>query len=302
MRVGVIGLGKLGKIHARIYQKLPSSELKAICDINPEQKEKLPYLKNIPFYTHYPDLLKERVEAVSIATPTTTHFKIAKFFLERGVACLVEKPITSNLKEAQLLLQLAKKNKCFLLVGMVERFNPAYQKIRSLIKTPKFIEVHRLSPYPQRSLDISVILDLMIHDLDIILELVRSPIKKVEATATEVLSKKYDIANARLYFKNLCLANITSSRVSEERLRKIRIFLKSSYISLDFAEQKAKILKKINNRIKKEEIALPKEEPLRKEIECFLKNTKSKNPDYSHTQKAIASLALALKIEKTVKK
>lgn len=301
MNVGVVGLGRLGKVHTRIYKELKEVKLKALCDINPSQREALG-LRDIPFYPNYQDLLKEDLQAVSIATPTATHFEIANFFLENGISCLVEKPITPNLKEAKKLLRLAKKNKVFLLVGMVERFNPAYQQIRRLIKRPKFIEVHRLSPFSPRSLDISVVLDLMIHDLDIILDLLRTPIRKVEATGAKVLSKNYDIANARIYFKNSCLANITASRVSEEKLRKIRVFLESSYISLDYAQQEAKILRKEKKKIIKEKLNLPKDEPLRKEIEYFLKSIKRGGFNYLHTQKAINSLEIALKIEEAIKK
>ena len=300
MNVAVIGAGKLGKIHARIYNELPEAQLKSICDINPESVKGLDFLKDIPLCKDYKDILKENIDAVSIATPTSSHFEIARFFLENNISCLVEKPITQDVKSAKLLLNLAKRRKVFLMVGMIERFNTAYQKIKNIIKDPKFIECHRLSPYPGRSLDISVVLDLMIHDLDIILDLVQDKIKKTEAVGIKVLSNSPDIANVRIRFKNSCIANITTSRVSDEKIRKIRVFFPSSYISLDYANQEAKIYQKKAQGIEKTILSLPKDEPLKKEIEYFLKMTQQKQFDYSIAEKSIQALDLSLKIEKLV--
>lgn len=302
MKVGVVGLGKLGKLHARIYQSFKKTKLAVLCDINPSMRKTFSSkrLASIPFETDYRNLIKYNLQGVSIATPTTTHFEIARFFLERGINCLVEKPLTNNLSQAQNLLKIAKKNKVFLMPGMVERFNSGYLKLRRVVKNPKFIECHRLSPYPHRSLDISVVLDLMIHDLDIILDIVSQPIRKIEALGLKVLSSHPDIATVRLYFKKGTLANITSSRVSEEKIRKFRIFFSSSYASLDYGTQEIKISRKTETGLKKIFLRIKKEEPLRKELSYFLKNSKRKNKDYFLAANSLKALKLALKIEKKI--
>ncbi len=304
MRVGVIGLGRLGKIHSRIYHKSSGAQIAALCDINKTRlKETANFLNISPFSTqNYKKVLDKRINAVSIATDTSSHYEITKFFLENGVHCLVEKPLVTDLKQARHLLSLARKNKRLLMVGLVERFNSAYQAVKSITKRPRFIECHRLSLYPHRSLDISVILDLMIHDLDIILDLVKDKIATVEAVGVKVLSSDLDIANVRLRFTKGCVANITSSRISQEQNRKIRIFLPSAYISLDYANQEAEIYRKRKNEIQKKEIHIEKDEPLKKEILCFLHNIRKKKKDYASTHQAIKALELALKIEKKASK
>lgn len=300
MKVGVVGIGKLGRIHARIYKGLAGVKLAALSDINPHAPSLLYSPCDVPFYANCKDMLKEKIQAVSIATSTNTHYKIAKFFLENKVSCLVEKPITSNADQAKELLKIAKRNKVFLLVGMVERFNTAYQKIKKIIKKPKFIECHRLSTYPARSLDISVVLDLMIHDLDIILDLADNKIKKLDAVGLKVLSKSPDIANVRLQFDNGCIANITSSRISDERMRKIRVFFSSSYVSLDYASQEAKIYQKKKYNIEKTKLHLAGNEPLREELQYFIKETGKKKYNYALTEKSIEALEACLKIEKLI--
>ncbi|MBN2120442.1 MAG: Gfo/Idh/MocA family oxidoreductase [Candidatus Omnitrophica bacterium] len=299
MDIGVIGVGKLGSIHARIYKEIYPQGNLWVCDVDEEKGRRIAQDFKANFVKDYRHLAG-KVNAVSIATPTLSHFKIAEFFLKNSVCCLVEKPITTNIEQANRLTRLAKKNKVFLMVGMVERFNSAYQKIKKIIRNPRFIECHRLGPYPARSLDISVVLDLMIHDLDIILDLVGRKIKKVEGVGIKVLSKSCDIANVRINFQGGGIANVTSSRVSDEKVRKIRIFFASSYISLDYAQQQALIYQKKNNSIKKETLKLTPYEPLKKEIEYFLDQINKKKFNYHIADRSIEALKLALKIEKII--
>ncbi|MCK9615022.1 MAG: Gfo/Idh/MocA family oxidoreductase [Candidatus Omnitrophica bacterium] len=294
MRIGVIGIGKLGSIHLRIYKEI--SDVKHICIVDCDPA-KLAAHPDIESFTDYRRLLG-KVGLVSIAAPTINHFEIAQFFLKNHVPVLVEKPITQKLSEAEKLIKTAKGNKTILFVGHVERYNNAYLAIKKQVKKPLFIECHRLSQYPNRSLDISVVLDLMIHDLDIILDLVRAEVKKVEAKGVKVLSEKEDIANARITFENGCVANITASRISAKKERKIRIFLSHCYISLDFAEQHAEIYQKIKNQITKQSLAIDKEEPLKKEILDFVSLVKNNKFDIADSIRAKNALKLALDIEK----
>lgn len=294
MKVGIVGVGKLGSIHLRIYQGLKEIEKIYLADTD---THKLAAHTQIAAFGDYRQLLG-KIDLASIATPTTSHFEVAKFFLENKIPVLVEKPITQTIGEANKLIALAKKNKTLLLVGHVERYNNAYLAIKESVKDPLFIECHRLSPYPHRSLDISVVLDLMIHDLDIILDLVRDEVKKVEAKGVKVISATADIANARLTFKKGCVANITASRISAKKERKIRIFLPNCYISLDYAEQKAEIYRKTGSEIKSEFLSINKGEPLKNEILDFINLVKGNKFQTEDAIKARDALALALKIQK----
>jgi len=298
MNVGVIGVGKIGSIHLNTYKNLKDIDKIYIVDID---KNKLLNYKDIPSFVDYKKLLN-KVDIVSIATPTNTHFEIAEFFLKNNISVLLEKPITDNIKQAEKLIEISKKNKTILFAGHIERYNNAYLAIKDIVKNPLFIECHRISPYPNRSLDISVVLDLMIHDLDIILDLVNDKIKKIEAKGVCVLSKKEDIANTRITFQNGCVANITSSRISNKRERKIRIFLLNCYISLDYANQEVQIYKKIKNKIISKTLEIKKEEPFKKEIEEFINLVKNKKIDFSSIEKAKEALEVALKIEEIIKK
>lgn len=296
MRVGIVGLGKLGSIHLRIYQEIKEIEKIYVVD---NDASKFSGHGQMPSFRDYRQLLG-KVDLVSIATPTITHYKIAKFFLENKIPTLVEKPITQTLDEASKLVKLSKKNKTLLFVGHVERYNNAYLAIKKIIKNPLFIECHRLSPYPHRSLDISVVLDVMIHDLDIILDLVRDKIRKIEAKGVKVISSTHDIANVRITFKKGCVANITASRISAKKERKIRIFMPQRYISLDYAEQKAEIYQKIGSQIKSEFLNTNKEEPLKKELIDFVQLVQKKSCEIKDAVKAKDALALALKIQQII--
>jgi len=296
MNVGVIGIGKLGSIHLRIYKETKGIENIYLVDTD---ASKLVAYQDHPQFRDYREL-PGKVDCVSIATPTIAHFKIAQFFLEHKIPVLVEKPITQTLAQANKLLAIAKKNKTLIFVGHVERYNNAYRAVKEFVNSPLFIECHRLSPYPFRSLDVSVVLDLMIHDLDIILDLVRDKIKRIDAKGVKVLSPTADIANVRIAFQKGCVANITASRISAKKERKIRIFLPQCYISLDYAEQKAEIYQKINNEIKNQLLPITKEEPLKKEIEDFLNLVRTKTLRFEDALRAKEALALALKINSLI--
>jgi predicted dehydrogenase len=269
IKVAVIGVGHLGSLHAKIYRELENCSLAAVCDIDKTRLDETSQSLNVRGYTNYAELF-DQVDAISVAVPTKLHYKIAYDFLKHNIHTLVEKPFTSNLKEADSLIRLAEKFKLILQVGHIERFNSAFAATLAIIKNPKFIECHRLSPFPYRSLDVGAVLDIMIHDIDIILGLVNSKIKKIESVGVNVLTKFEDIANSRITFKNGCVANLTASRVSDEIMRKIRIFQEDTYISLDYKEAKACVYKKAGLTIIKEDLPIEKEQPLKKELESFL--------------------------------
>ncbi len=299
LKVGVVGVGHLGWRHAKLYKEIATCSLEAVCDTNETHLAKISSELNTPAFTDYKALFG-KVDAVSIAVPTSLHHKIASDFLKHNIHTLVEKPITANLREATSLIRLARRNRLILQVGHVERFNSAFAATQKLIKNPKFIECHRLSPFPHRSLDIGVVLDLMIHDIDIILGLVNSPLKKVEAVGVPVLTQLEDIANARVTFKNGCVCNLTASRVSDEWMRKIRIFLKDTYISLDYKNEEAFIYKKTPHGIIKESLPIEKEQPLKKELISFVDSViHNKKPAVSGEDGRLA-LNLAIKIQNSI--
>jgi predicted dehydrogenase len=232
-RVAVVGVGHLGKFHAEKYARMEEAELVGIAEIDPERRDALSRQYHIPGFADYRQLIP-LVDAVSIVVPTTLHAEVAGDFLRQGVDVLIEKPISPSLAEAELLIALAESHGCLLQIGHLERFNPAFLKTRPHISTPLFIESHRLSPFKARGTDVDVILDLMIHDLDLILHLVDSPPRQIQAAGVPVVSPRVDIANVRIQFENGCVANITSSRISLQELRKMRIFQPAAYISMDF--------------------------------------------------------------------
>jgi len=269
IRVGVIGAGKLGSIHARIYSELPHVKLIGVCDVLAERAHALAGTYGARAFQDHKDLIP-LVDAVSIASPTNTHAGLAKVVIRQGRHLLIEKPVTDDLRQARLLMRMASRHNVILQVGHVERFNSAFIATKKLAHRPRFIECHRLSPFPNRSLDIGVVFDLMIHDIDIVLGLVQSPVRRIDAVGVSVLTPFEDIANVRLTFKNGCIANLTASRISDEPMRKIRIFLSDAYISLDYQAQEAFCYKKEKTSITKTAIPIEKEEPLKAEIEDFI--------------------------------
>ncbi|MBU0533926.1 MAG: Gfo/Idh/MocA family oxidoreductase [Candidatus Omnitrophica bacterium] len=270
IRVAVIGVGYMGQRHARIFSEIENASLVGVCDSSDEQRDKIASNFDTTPYSDYRQLIG-KVDGVSIATPTKFHYLIAKYFLENGIHVLVEKVITSSEKEALELIELSIKNKLVLQVGHVERYNSAVIKLGEIVSSPLFIECHRVGPYPGRGTETNVVKEVMIHDLDIILQLVNSPVKSIDAVGAEVLSKTADIVNARIHFASGCVANVTASRVSEKALRKIRIFQKNSYISLDYFNQTIDMLEKgEGNTIKKTPVPIDKKEPLKEELKDFL--------------------------------
>ncbi|MEW6075682.1 MAG: Gfo/Idh/MocA family oxidoreductase [Candidatus Omnitrophota bacterium] len=296
LRVAVIGTGYLGSLHAKTYKEMAGCQLQAVCDIDRDRLSAIANALGVKGYDDYRQLLG-KVDAVSIAVPTKLHYAIAKEFISNGAHCLVEKPFTINLKEADALIALSRKKSVLLQVGHIERFNSAFGATLKLIRVPKFIECHRLSPFPNRSLDVGAVLDIMIHDIDIVLGLVAQPVKKIEAVGVNVLTQFEDIANARLTFKNGCVANLTASRVSDEVMRKIRIFQEDTYISLDYKEAKASVYKKTGAAIVKEDLPIEKEQPLQKELESFLDCIRSRRKPLVSGEVARDALAVALTIQ-----
>jgi predicted dehydrogenase len=234
--VAVIGVGHLGKFHADKYAASEDCNLVAVVDSNLDTASTIADKHGAEATTNYQDILA-RVDAVSLVVPTSLHFEIARDCLNAGVHCLIEKPITTTVDEAQALIELARDKNLVLQVGHIERFNSVMMDIDNMLEQPQFIESTRLAPFTPRATDVSVILDLMIHDIDIILDMVNSPIKHISASGISVLSDEIDIANARLEFTSGCVANVTASRISRKRERKIRIFQKDAYISADFQEK-----------------------------------------------------------------
>ena len=273
VKVGVAGVGHMGKEHARIYSELQEAELVGVHDSNPDTARKIAAKCKTRAFGSLEEMV-DAVDAASIVTPTSTHLAIAEPFLKRGKHVLVEKPIAMNTEEARKLVDLAEKHGAKLAVGHVERFNPVLVALEERLGRPRFIEAHRLSPYPGRSTDIGVVMDLMIHDLEIILHLVRSPVTSVDAVGVPVLSKGEDIANARIRFANGCVANLTTSRISPEKLRKIRVFQDDAYLSLDYMKQEGEIYKRLDGKITRDKIPVMKGEPLKNQLAEFVMNVR----------------------------
>lgn len=243
IRCAVIGVGYLGRFHAQKYKLIPDAELIGVCDLNQKASESVSQELDVAAFTHYHDLFG-KVDAVSIAATTNKHFNIAKECLQQGIHVLIEKPITETLEQADELIHLAKKHQVKLQVGHLERFNSARIAVNEYLETPLFIESQRLAPFNPRGADVNVILDLMIHDIDIIQNMVKSPITSIIAQGTPILTQAIDIANARITFANHCIANITASRVSFKTERKTRIFQNNSYISIDYQNKQFAVFKK----------------------------------------------------------
>lgn len=243
--VGVIGTGHLGSLHAKMYAEIPFARLVGVYD---EDRQKAHHVaeSNSTSACGSVDELLERVRAVSIATPTSTHYAIAQRAIERGIHVLIEKPITTTTDEARKLIELANANGVKIQVGHIERFNAAILALEQYHLNPMFVESHRLAQFNPRGTDVAVVLDLMIHDIDLIVSLVHSPVEKIEANGVAVVSDHLDIANARLQFENGCVANVTASRISQKKMRKMRLFQRDAYISLDFSDGVAEIFRLVN--------------------------------------------------------
>jgi predicted dehydrogenase len=277
IRCAVIGVGYLGRFHAQKYQLLPDVELVGICDVNPEATESLGRELNVFTCINYKDLFG-KVDAVSIAVTTNKHYEIARDFLEQQVHVLLEKPITETRSQAEELIRLAKKKSVKLQIGHLERFNSARLALNHYLETPLFIEAERLAPFKPRGTDVNVILDLMIHDIDLIQNMVNSPVVSILAQGTPVLTQTIDIAHVRLTFANRCVANLTASRISPNTVRKTKIFQNNSFLSIDYHHKTLSIFKKGSGEmfpgvsdIVQEHIKLEQNDALLEQIKSFLK-------------------------------
>ncbi len=314
IRVGVVGVGSLGQHHARNYTSIDGVKLTAVSDVSEKGKE-IADRYGAEFFTDYKKML-DKVDAVSIVVPTTLHHKVAKFFLDNDKHILLEKPMTATVKEAEDLIKIYKKKKnknLIFQVGHIERFNMAVKKLQEMKKVPILIEASRLGPFTSRSLDTSVILDLMIHDIDIILQIVNSKVKKIDAIGVPVLTKSIDMANVRLEFENGAIANVTASRVSPKRLRKIRVFENNLYMSIDYMRQSIKMYKvkdglatdrKVawSDMMEMDSFPMEKKEPLGSELRSFVDSINGKKKTEVTVYQAFEALKIVIAIEKQVQK
>jgi predicted dehydrogenase len=299
LRIGVVGVGHIGSNHARIYSELPNAQLVGILDIDPARADEIGgkyKAKAVASLNEFAGM----IDAASVATPTSAHFSIARDLLAQGKHLLIEKPITEKTSDARDLAQMAAEKGLVLQVGHVERFNPVLSALEQRLTHPRFIEAHRLSPYPNRSTEIGVVLDLMIHDLEIILHLVDSMVENIDAVGVPVLSRGEDIANARLRFASGCIANVTSSRISPERMRKIRVFQEDAYLSLDYQGQSGEIYRRVDGQITREPVAIEKEEPLRQQLASFVDCALTGGEPRVSGSHAAAALELAVEITRRI--
>jgi predicted dehydrogenase len=298
-RVGVVGVGHIGSNHARLYAEIPAADFTAVYDVDLARASAIAKKYGVAAARSLEEFA-ELVDAASVSTPTSSHHQIALALLRRGKHLLIEKPIAENPQHATELAELAARNQLILQVGHVERFNPVLSALEARLTHPRFIEAHRLSSYPNRSTDIGVVLDLMIHDLEIILHLVRSPVQNIDAVGVPVLSRGEDIANARIRFENGCVANVTSSRISPERMRKIRVFQEDAYLSLDYEKQSGEIYRRESGKITRDKVPIEREEPLKQQLVSFIECASTgRQPRVSGFQ-ATAALELAVEITKRI--
>jgi len=327
VRTAVVGAGKMGGIHAKVYNELEQSDLIAVVDTDADKAKNLAEQYNCSAFTDYTDILG-KIDAVTIATPTVTHLNLAKEFINNKIAVLIEKPLAANVSEGKKITALAKKHNVVAAVGHSERCNPVVQAIKRLDIKPKFIECNRISPYPFRSTDVGVVLDVMIHDIDIILSLAAGKIKKVDAVGLGVIGEKEDICNARIVFDNGCIANVTASRLALKTERKVRVFSRQVYVSLDYFKKSGIVIKAdpninvvnwINEQQESgdfdmttvnwpdllhiEELDIDDKEPIRLEQENFLRAVMDREfmPEVS-AEEGLAALQCADKILASVKK
>jgi predicted dehydrogenase len=299
IRVAVIGVGHLGKHHARIYSELEGVELLGVVDIQPERVKEIARTNGVRAFTDYRELFG-KVDAVSLAVPTVDHVRIGVDLLEHGIDVLVEKPISTTTNDAARLITAAEEQKRVLQVGHVERFNPVVTAASEVATSPQFFEVHRLAAFSPRSLDIDVVLDLMIHDLDIVLNLVKSSVREVRAVGIPVLTEKADIANARVEFESGCVANLTASRISFERMRKLRFFQPHDYISIDYASQKGTMVSLRMGRVTERKLEPTEAEPLKLEIQSFLEAASGRHPPVVTGEDGRRALELAILINEEI--
>lgn len=300
LRTAVVGIGHLGRHHARLLAALDGASLVAVVDTVRERAEEAASATGARALTDYRELLGA-VDAVVVAVPTEIHCAIALPFLERGIATLVEKPLSRSIGDAETMLDAARRGDAVLAVGHTERYNPAVAAIGPLVTAPRFIEVHRLSAFPDRSLDIDVVFDLMIHDLDVIISMVGSDVTSIEAVGVPVLTSTYDIANVRLRFASRCIANLTASRISRDRVRKIRFFQPDSYLSIDYSSQEVEGWRLVRRdgerpRIEGGPVPVEREEPLKRELVDFVRAARNRTRPLVDGEAGLRALRLASQI------
>jgi len=307
IKCAVIGVGYLGKFHTEKYANLPNAELVAVCDTNEKLCNELGTLYDTTPIVNYEELLG-KVDAVSIATPTSTHYAIAKFFLENKIHVLLEKPITTEVEEANELIEIADRNKLVLQIGHLERFNPVLVALKNTLEKPLFIESLRLAPFKLRCIDVNVVLDLMIHDIDLVQHLANSPIEQIHASGAPVLSDKADIATARIEFASGCVANVTASRISFEAKRQLRIFQHNAYFSGNLNNKTLGIHRKGDNEmfpgipeIIRENLSLQDNDALQDEIKAFLDAITNNTPPLVSGEDGMRALQTAMRITQIVK-
>lgn len=300
VKVAVVGVGYLGQHHARIYSEIGDAELVAVVDIDKEKADTLATKYSAPAFYDFRDVLN-RVEAVSIVTPTSSHYEIALECLKAGKDILIEKPITVTIEEADALISEANEKGCIIQVGHLERFNPAILAAAELIKDPVFIESERLSPFLVRATDIDVTLDLMIHDIDIILSLVSLPVKDIRAVGAKVLSGKIDVAKAWLEFENGCMALATVSRLSPEKQRRLKIFQKDSYLSIDYQSSEMKRYYKTLDGISLDRAQPEKKEPLKEELNDFIRCVQERKSPKVSAVEGRNALKVVLEINRMIR-
>ncbi len=305
-RIGVAGVGAIGKNHARIMAEIAANSggaiiFAAVYDADPARAVEFAAQYGAQAASDLADFAT-RVDAATVAVPTIYHRPVAEPLMERGIHVLVEKPISESYSEAQALIAMAQAKNVILQVGHIERFNPVLRQLEERMNQPRFIESHRLSPFPNRSIDIGVVLDVMIHDIEIVLHLVKSPLIQVDAVGIPVLTKREDIANARMKFANGCIANLTASRISPEKMRKIRVFQSDCYLSLDYQEQSGWIYRKDGMAIVREEVEVEKDEPLKLEITAFVECARQGKRPVVSGQEGAEAVRIALEITDQIDK
>ena len=300
IKVGVVGVGHLGQHHARIYAGMEGVELAGICDIDMRRAKKFAKKYRTNAFSDYKEMFGV-INCASIVVPTELHYHVAKDCLKNGISVLIEKPMTKYVGEADDLLGIARARGLTIQVGHIERFNAAVRALDEIPGNVRFIECHRLGPFKKRAIDVGVVLDLMIHDIDIILALVKAEIASIDAVGVNILTDHEDLANVRIRFKNGAVANLTASRVTKDEMRKIRLFKDDCYVSLDYIKQEAVLYRKVNNRITGRLISIKKEEPLKKELEAFVNCLRTGERPLVSGEEGRDALKIALQIEDAIK-
>lgn len=301
VRVAVVGVGHLGARHAQVYAAMPGVRLAAVCDRDAARAGRLARALRCRAATDVRELLGT-VDAASLAVPTSLHAELGLALLRHGVHLLIEKPIAATLAEADALIREAKRRRVVLQIGHIERFNAAIEAARRRLTHPRFIEIHRLSPYPFRGTDVSVVLDVMIHDLDLLLWLVRSPLARIDAVGVAALSPSEDIANVRLEFAGGCIANLTASRISDESVRRFRVFQEDGYLSIDSKAQTVELARKRGRTIRRVHLPVNRRAPLSDELASFIRSVRAARVPLVSGQDGRAALALALRIEQAMRR